>query len=190
MTRGKILTVDDLRPRERQALGLIDCADGMSMPDLMALMGVTFGTVHEFVNALAGAGFATRVKAPGVTHKRFFRHAKHAAAWLEAHEAAARAEKAKGDAARAEAAAARAAKKAATGVSFNTINKAGKPAASSQAAKVKVEATNPNGVVPTVIAAPVDTRFFVGPAETPPAVFSAARIGFDPMTGQKWGATA
>lgn len=190
MTRGKIITVDNLRPRERQALELIGCADGMSVPDLMVLMGVTFGTVHEFVNALAAAGFATRVKAPGVTHKRFFRHAKHAAAWLELHEAAARDEKARGDAVRAASAAARAAKKAATGVGFNTINKVAKPAALSQAAKVKVEPTNPNGVEPTVIATPVDTRFALARGGVPPAIFSTGRLGVDPMTGQRWGATA
>lgn len=203
MSRRTPGTAANLTPRELQALERIDCADGMSVPELMVAMRVAFQTAHEHLASLVRVGQATRVKAPGVAHKRFFRQPHHAAAWLESHEAVQRAEAAKAAALRAEKAAARdasmssrtrqrraaeARKAAAGGPDWATINK---PAGKAPPVPMRqVVPTNPRGVQPTVIATPIDTRFCVGPDETPPAVFRRYAPGVNPMTGEAWGVAA
>lgn len=171
-----------LTPRERQALDLCDCADGMSVPDLMKLMQVSYQTASAFVTHLVKLGRVTKTKAPGVLHQHHFANPAHAKTWLDGHVAAARL-------ADAEKAAARKARKAAA--KRKQQAKADREAAKKAVPKPPpvvqrtTEATNPNGVKPTVYAAPVDTRFrpdagdaFTGEFSGPP--------GTDPITGKPW----
>ena len=202
MSRPESTAAAHLRPSALAALERIDCADGMSTPELMAVLRIAFQTAHERLNALVHAGMATRVKAPGVALKRFFRHPHHAAAWLESHEAARRAEAAQAALLKA----ARAAERDATMTARSRRRKAAKARGGAPAPDWstmnkpggkappvplrQVVPTNPNGVEPTVIATPIDTRFCVGPDEVPPAVFKRYAPGINPMTGEAWGVAA
>ena len=194
-----------LTPRERQALGCCDCPDGMSVQDLQAAMGLAFQSAHEFLTDLVRFGHATRVKAPNVRSKRFFAQAVHAAAWLDGHLGADRAAKAQAAADRAgraekvqaqaqDRAVALKPKKAfeikATAIPRGVDGDTVMPKRTDIPARAASVATNPNGIEPTRVATPIDSRYFVAPGEPLTGGFSACRPGVDPMSGRAWGAAA
>ena len=80
---------DALTPRVAEALQHCDNPDGASVPELMAIMGLSIQAVSGCVNHLARQGKLVRVKAPGVRAPRCFTDAGHAQRWVDSHNRAA-----------------------------------------------------------------------------------------------------
>lgn len=80
---------DAITPRVAETLQHCDNADGASIPELMAIMGLSIQAVSGYVAKLERLGRVVRVKAPGVRAPRCFTDAAHAQRWVDSHTQAA-----------------------------------------------------------------------------------------------------
>jgi len=76
---------DKLLPRELEVLQRIDNADGASIPEPMAIMGLSIQAVSGYVAKLQRVGCIVRVKAPGVRAPRCFVDPAAAQRWVDSH---------------------------------------------------------------------------------------------------------
>jgi len=79
---------DALVPRVAEALRHCDNPDGASIPELMAIMGLSIRTVSLYVGELQNRGRIVRVKAPGVRAPRCFVDPAAAQRWVDSHQQA------------------------------------------------------------------------------------------------------
>ena len=80
---------DAITPRVAETLQHCDNPDGASIPELMAIMGLSIQAVSGYVTQLQRLGKLVRVKAPGVRAPRCFTNAAHAQRWVDSHTQAA-----------------------------------------------------------------------------------------------------
>lgn len=78
---------DAMSPLRAQVLGLCDCADGMSVADLMTLLGIGMQTAFVYLDDLRELGKVTKARPQGVRADRYFARPAHALAWVESHSA-------------------------------------------------------------------------------------------------------
>lgn len=83
------LNPDALTPRVVDALRHCDNADGASIPELMAVMGLSIQTVSSYVAQLQRLRRLVKVKAPGVRSPRCFVDPQAAQRWVDSHTQAA-----------------------------------------------------------------------------------------------------
>lgn len=80
---------DAITPRVAETLKHCDNPDGASIPELMAIMGLSIQAVSGYVVQLQRLGKVVLVKAPGVRAPRCFTDAVHAQRWVDSHAQAA-----------------------------------------------------------------------------------------------------
>lgn len=80
---------DAITPRVAETLKHCDNPDGASIPELMAIMGLSIQAVSGYVVQLQRLGKVVRVKAPGVRAPRCFTDPVHAQRWVDSHAEAA-----------------------------------------------------------------------------------------------------